>query len=116
MSSTATGHSYVMVSKTGQVYAYGDAVYQDDSPGGLSGDIADISYTPGAGYILISTTGQHYAYATPRSSGTPPGLPPASSPRKQPSKEKKCQLIRQPPTHPTMQEKATRNQRQEITP
>jgi hypothetical protein len=73
MSPTPTGHGYVMVSKTGQVYAYGDAQYKGGSPGGINGDIADISYTPGAGYLLISTTGQHYAYGDAPFIGNPNG-------------------------------------------
>jgi len=73
MSPTPDGRGYVMVSKTGQVYAYGDAQYKGGSPAGIAGDIADISYTPGAGYVLISTTGQHYAYGDAPFLGNPNG-------------------------------------------
>jgi hypothetical protein len=76
MSPTPTGRGYVLVSKSGQVYAYGDARYLGGSPGGISGDITDISHAPGAGYLLISGSGQHYAYGTAPFLGNPSGASP----------------------------------------
>jgi hypothetical protein len=55
----------------GQIYAYGNAQYKGGSPSGISGEIADVGYTPGAGYVLISTSGQHYAYGDAPFIGNP---------------------------------------------
>lgn len=75
MSPTPTGRGYVLVSKSGQVYAYGDARHLGNAPAG-SGEITDISYTPGSGYVMVNSTGQHYAFGDAPFLGNPTNAAP----------------------------------------
>lgn len=76
LSPSPTGRGYVMVSKAGQAYAYGDAQFKGGSPAGITGEITDISSTPGAGYVMVSSAGQHYTYGDAPFLGNPTGAAP----------------------------------------
>ena len=71
---TADGAGYGLISRAGEVYAFGSTLYHGN-PAGFSGSIVGISVTSdGQGYAAISSTGQVYAYGTVAYHGNPAGF------------------------------------------
>ncbi|GAA0989315.1 hypothetical protein GCM10009555_073020 [Acrocarpospora macrocephala] len=60
MSATPTGKGYVLLDKTGHVYAFGDAKHLGDLPTG-SPEAADIAHTTN-GYTIITKTGTTHSF------------------------------------------------------
>ena len=74
ISVTADGSGYGLISRAGEVYAFGSVAYHGN-PTGFTGNIVGISATAnGKGYAAISSSGQVYAYGTVAYHGNPTGF------------------------------------------
>ncbi|GAA0409722.1 hypothetical protein GCM10010160_42550 [Acrocarpospora corrugata] len=73
MSATPTGKGYLLLDKTGHIYAFGDAKHLGDLPPG-SPEAADITYA-GDGYTIITKPGtRHHFGETPTTAAVTSGF------------------------------------------
>ncbi|GIH27998.1 hypothetical protein Aph01nite_63080 [Acrocarpospora phusangensis] len=72
MSPTPSGKGYLILDKTGHVYAFGDAEHLGDLPAG-SAEAADVTHTP-TGYTIITRTGVRHSFGGVTSTGRATGF------------------------------------------
>jgi hypothetical protein len=77
MAATPDGRGYLLIDRSGQIYAYGDAPHLANAPGG---DIVGIAMAPGGhGYWTVTSSGSVHAFGTADRLGSLTGAAAAGS-------------------------------------